>query len=142
MAFMFPIVMAVLNLSSVAAIWLGADRVADGELQIGALIALLSYLIQILMSVMMATFVAVLTPRASVSANRIGEVLHTESAVAQAVNPVTSRPSARCCASTTSSSATPAQSTRSCATSPSRSAPEPPWRSSAPRDRARPPSST
>ena len=85
MAFMFPIVMAVLNLSSVAAIWLGADRVADGELQIGALIAFLSYLIQILMSVMMATFVAVLTPRASVSANRIGEVLHTESAVAQAV---------------------------------------------------------
>ena len=92
MAFMFPIVMAVLNLSSVAAIWLGADRVADGELQIGALIAFLSYLIQILMSVMMATFVAVLTPRASVSANRIGEVLHTESAVAQAANPVTSLP--------------------------------------------------
>ena len=89
MAFMFPIVVAVLNLSSVAAIWFGADRIADGKMQIGALIAFLSYLIQILMSVMMGTFVAVLTPRASVSANRIGEVLHTESSVPQPVDPVT-----------------------------------------------------
>jgi len=92
MAFMFPIVIAVLNLSSVAAIWFGADRVASGDLQIGALIAFLSYLIQILMSVMMATFVAVLTPRAAVSADRIGEVLNTESAVAQATNAVTEIP--------------------------------------------------
>ena len=64
MAFMFPIVMLVLNVSSVAAIWLGGDRIGDGEMQIGSLIAFLSYLIQILMSVMMATFVAVLAPRA------------------------------------------------------------------------------
>ncbi len=92
MAFMFPIVIAVLNLSSVAAIWFGADRVASGDLQIGALIAFLSYLIQILMSVMMATFVAVLTPRAAVSADRIGEVLATESAIAQAADPVTEIP--------------------------------------------------
>jgi ATP-binding cassette subfamily B protein len=92
LAFMFPIVMAVLNLSSVAAIWFGAERVANGEMQIGALIAFLSYLIQILMSVMMGTFVAVLTPRAAVSADRIGEVLHTESAVAQAADPVTELP--------------------------------------------------
>ncbi len=89
MAFMFPIVMAVLNLSSVAAIWFGADRIASGEMQIGALIAFLSYLIQILMSVMMGTFVAILTPRASVSAGRIGEVLEAESSVAQAEDPVT-----------------------------------------------------
>lgn len=89
LAFMFPIVMAVLNLSSVAAIWFGADRIADGELQIGALIAFLSYLIQILMSVMMGTFVAILTPRAAVSADRIGEVLNAESSVSQAAQPVT-----------------------------------------------------
>ena len=89
LAFMFPIVMAVLNLSSVAAIWFGADRIADGELQIGALIAFLSYLIQILMSVMMGTFVAILTPRAAVSADRIGEVLDAESSVVQAAEPVT-----------------------------------------------------
>ncbi|MFN7148825.1 MAG: ABC transporter ATP-binding protein [Microthrixaceae bacterium] len=89
LAFMFPIVMAVLNLSSVAAIWFGADRIASGELQIGALIAFLSYLIQILMSVMMGTFVAILTPRAAVSADRIGEVLNAESSVSQAAEPIT-----------------------------------------------------
>jgi ATP-binding cassette subfamily B multidrug efflux pump len=89
MAFMFPIVMAVLNLSSVAAIWFGADRIASGELQIGALIAFLSYLIQILMSVMMGTFVAILTPRAAVSAGRIGDVLDAESSVVQAADPIT-----------------------------------------------------
>ena len=58
MAFMFPIVMLVLNLSSVAALWFGADRIDSGDMQIGALIAFLSYLIQILMAVMMATFMA------------------------------------------------------------------------------------
>jgi ATP-binding cassette subfamily B protein len=89
MAYMFPIVMATVNLSSIAAIWIGGNRVASGDMQIGALIAFLSYLIQILMSVMMGTFVAVLTPRAAVSADRIGEVLETESAVAQAADPVT-----------------------------------------------------
>ncbi len=89
MAFMFPIVMATVNLSSVAAIWIGANRISSGEMQIGALIAFLSYLIQILMSVMMGTFVAVLTPRAAVSADRIGEVLETPSSVAQAAEPVT-----------------------------------------------------
>ena len=65
-------------MSSVAAIWIGADRIGNGEMQVGALIAFLSYLIQILMSVMMATFVAMLTPRASVSADRIEEVLDAE----------------------------------------------------------------
>ena len=63
MAFMFPTVVFVLNASSVAAIWIGADRIGNGQMQVGALIAFLSYLIQILMSVMMATFVAVLAPR-------------------------------------------------------------------------------
>ena len=89
LAFMFPIVMAVLNLSSVAAIWFGADRIAGGEMQVGALIAFLSYLIQILMSVMMGTFVAILTPRAAVSAERIGDVLHAASSVVQSPDPVT-----------------------------------------------------
>jgi ATP-binding cassette, subfamily B, multidrug efflux pump len=89
MAFMFPTVMLVLNLSSVAAIWFGADRIGAGKMQIGALIAFLSYLIQILMSVMMATFVAMLTPRASVSADRIVEVLDSESSVVPPSAPVT-----------------------------------------------------
>jgi len=90
MAFMFPIVLVVLNASSVAAIWIGADRIQSGAMQIGALIAFLSYLIQILMSVMMATFMAFLVPRASVSADRIQEVLDTESSVVAPARPVTS----------------------------------------------------
>ena len=81
MAFMFPSVMLILNASSVAALWIGGDRIASGEMQIGALIAFLSYLVQILMSVMMATFVAILWPRASVCAVRIEEVLDTEPVV-------------------------------------------------------------
>jgi ATP-binding cassette subfamily B protein len=89
MAFMYPTVLLVVNLSSVAAIWLGGDRIGAGDMQIGALIAFLSYLIQILMSVMMATFVAVLAPRASVSAERIEEVLDAESSVVAPEQPVT-----------------------------------------------------
>ncbi len=89
MAFMFPTVVLVLNASSVAAIWLGADRIGNGDMRVGALIAFLSYLIQILMSVMMATFVAVLAPRAAVSAERIEEVLHATSSVVPPAAPVT-----------------------------------------------------
>ncbi|MGN6501579.1 MAG: ABC transporter ATP-binding protein [Pseudolysinimonas sp.] len=80
-ALMFPMVMLVLNVSSVAVLWFGAFRIEDGELQIGSLTAFLSYLIQILMAVMMATFLAVILPRAAVSADRIGEVLETEPSV-------------------------------------------------------------
>jgi ATP-binding cassette subfamily B protein len=89
MAFMFPTVTITLNLSSVAAIWFGADRVAAGSLSIGALVAFLSYLAQILIAVMMATFMAVLVPRAAVCADRIQEVLDTESSVATSATPVT-----------------------------------------------------
>ena len=89
MAFMFPTVVLVLNTSSVAAIWIGADRIGNGQMKVGALIAFLSYLIQILMSVMMATFVAVMAPRASVSAERINEILDARSSVAPPANPVT-----------------------------------------------------
>ena len=89
MAFMFPTVMLVLNVSSAAVLWFGADRVGSGHLQIGALVAFLSYLVQILMSVMMATFVAMLWPRAAVCAERIQEVLSTQSSVAPPAQPVT-----------------------------------------------------
>ncbi|HEV7722322.1 MAG TPA: ABC transporter ATP-binding protein [Iamia sp.] len=92
MAFMFPIVFTVLNASSVAAVWFGAGRIDSGEMQIGALVAFLSYLIQILMAVMMGTFVAVLTPRAQVCAERIEEVLRKETTVADAPGAVTTLP--------------------------------------------------
>ncbi|WP_120522384.1 ABC transporter ATP-binding protein [Arthrobacter celericrescens] len=90
MALMFPVVILVLNVSSVAVIWFGAFRIEDGSMQVGTLIAFLSYLMQILMSVMMATFMAVMIPRAAVSADRIGEVLRTESSVRPPLDPVLS----------------------------------------------------
>jgi len=89
MALMFPVVMAVLNVSSVAVLWFGAFRIEDGSMQVGTLMAFLQYLMQILMAVMMATFMAVMIPRASVSADRIGEVLDTESSVVPPLQPVT-----------------------------------------------------
>lgn len=90
MALMFPVVMLVLNVSSVGVLWFGAFRIDSGEMQIGTLIAFLSYLVQILMSVMMATMMAVMIPRAAVCADRITEVLQTEPSVVAPVNPVTS----------------------------------------------------
>lgn len=78
MALMFPAVMLIMNLSSVGVIWFGGHLVASGSMQIGALTAFLSYLIQILMAVMMATFMFVMVPRAEVCADRIMEVLGTE----------------------------------------------------------------
>ncbi len=92
MGLMFPTVFLIVNSSSVAAIYFGANRVNTGELKIGALIAFLSYLLQILMSVMLATYMAALVPRASVSAERIQEVLDTPSSVADAASPITTLP--------------------------------------------------
>src|SRR6185295_14995858 len=81
MAMMFPTVMLVLNVSSVGVLWFGADRVGSGQMQVGALTAFLSYLAQILMSVMMATFMLMMVPRASVCGDRIAEVLGTHTSV-------------------------------------------------------------
>ncbi|HEX8509641.1 MAG TPA: ABC transporter ATP-binding protein [Propionibacteriaceae bacterium] len=81
MASIFPIVMLVMNVSSVAVLWFGARRIAAGQMEIGSLTAYLAYLVQILMSVMMATFLLMLAPRAAVCAERIQEVLRTESSV-------------------------------------------------------------
>src|ERR1700674_757405 len=88
MVLIFPTVMLVLNASSVAVLWFGAGRVDSGQMQIGALTAFLMYLMLILTSVMMATFMAIMIPRAAVCADRIGEVLETESSVTPPANPV------------------------------------------------------
>ncbi|HWU20090.1 MAG TPA: ABC transporter ATP-binding protein [Nocardioides sp.] len=90
MAAMFPIVMVVANGASVALIWFGGHRVADGTMLPGALTAYLSYLMQIVMSVMMSTFMLMMVPRSAVCADRIGGVLDTDSSVTPAVRPVTS----------------------------------------------------
>jgi ATP-binding cassette subfamily B multidrug efflux pump len=88
MVLIFPTVMLVLNASSIAVLWFGAGRVDSGQMQIGALTAFLMYLMLILTSVMMATFMAIMIPRAAVCADRIGEVLDTESSVVPPANPV------------------------------------------------------
>lgn len=89
MAMMFPSVFLVMNVSSVAVVWFGAFRIADGALQVGQLTAYLAYLTQILMSVMMATMMLMIAPRAAVSARRITEVLGTTTSVTPPSHPVT-----------------------------------------------------
>ncbi|MEI5011218.1 ABC transporter ATP-binding protein [Streptomyces sp. PmtA] len=88
MALMFPIVMTVVNVSSIAVVWFGAHRIDSGGMQIGALTAFLAYLMQIVMAVMMATFMFMMVPRAEVCAERIEEVLATESSVVPPAAPV------------------------------------------------------
>jgi ATP-binding cassette, subfamily B, multidrug efflux pump len=88
-ALMFPVVTLVLNVSSVAVLWFGAYRIEDGSLQVGSLIAFLSYLVQILMAVLMASMLAFFLPRAAVSSDRIGEVLGTPSSVVLPTSPIT-----------------------------------------------------
>ncbi|MFG2605608.1 ABC transporter ATP-binding protein [Streptomyces sp. NPDC048514] len=89
LALMFPMVMTVVNVSSIAVVWFGAHRIDSGEMAIGDLTAFLAYLMQIVMSVMMATFMFMMVPRAEVCAERIQEVLTTDSSVVPPVAPVT-----------------------------------------------------
>ena len=87
MAMVFPIVMFILNASTVAVMWFGAQRIDAGQMQIGSLVAFMAYLLFVLMSVMMATFMATMIPRAAVSAGRIMEVLDTDTTVVDPLQP-------------------------------------------------------
>jgi ATP-binding cassette subfamily B multidrug efflux pump len=89
MALMFPVVMLVVNCSSVAVIWFGSNRIDAGDMTIGAMVAFLSYFTIILMSIMMASFVLMMAPRASVSADRIVEILDTDTSVHVPSQPTT-----------------------------------------------------
>ncbi|GAC1363252.1 MAG: hypothetical protein NVSMB4_19760 [Acidimicrobiales bacterium] len=90
MSSMFPLINLIINVSSVGVLWVGASRVSSGAIHVGSLVAYLSYLVQILISVVMATFVLSMVPRAAVSAQRIQEVLDTESSVVPPSEPVRS----------------------------------------------------
>ena len=92
-ALMLPVTTLVINVSSVALIWFGGLRIDAGQMQVGSLIAFLSYFMQILMAVLMATFILVMLPRASVCAERITEVLSTTPAITSPGRP--SRPERR-----------------------------------------------
>jgi ATP-binding cassette subfamily B protein len=88
LAALFPVVMLIVNISSVAVLWYGGHRVDTGQMEIGSLTAFLSYLMQILMSVMMGTFLLMQVPRSAVCADRISEVLETASTVVPPERPV------------------------------------------------------
>ena len=88
MALLLPSIVLILNASSAAVLWVGAVRISAGQTQIGDLTAFLVYLAQIMLAVMMATFMLMMVPRAAVSAERIGEVLGTQSSVAPPADPV------------------------------------------------------
>jgi ATP-binding cassette subfamily B protein len=88
MAAMFPTVSLIINVSSIGVLWIGADRIGAGEMQLGSLVAYLSYLVQILIAVVMLTFMVSMLPRASVASERIVEVLDTESSVVPPRHPV------------------------------------------------------
>ena len=92
LASMFPTVMLVANLASVAVLWFGGHRVENGQMEVGELTAYLSYLMQIVMSVMMGTFMLMMIPRSAVCADRIIEVLDTDSSVVPPAEPVTDLP--------------------------------------------------
>ena len=87
-ALMLPVTTLVINVSSVALIWFGGLRIDAGQMQVGSLIAFLSYFMQILMAVLLATFMLVLLPRASVCAERISEVLTTTPGITSPEHPV------------------------------------------------------
>jgi ATP-binding cassette subfamily B protein len=89
MAALFPIVMVVANVASVGVLWFGGHRVEQGHMEVGALTAYLAYLMQVIMSVMMSTFMLMMVPRAAVSADRIMEVLDTEAEMTPPGRPVT-----------------------------------------------------
>jgi ATP-binding cassette subfamily B multidrug efflux pump len=88
MALTFPVVMLIMNLASVLVLWFGAREIEAGDMQIGSLTAFLSYIMYILMAVMMSTMIFMMIPRASVAAERIGEVLETRSSVVDPESPV------------------------------------------------------
>ncbi|MBT0566471.1 ABC transporter ATP-binding protein [Williamsia sp. CHRR-6] len=87
-ALMFPVVTVITNLTIVAIIWIGGYLISGGSVEIGALTALMNYVMQILMAVMMASFLAMMAPRAAVCAERITEVLDTETSVIPAAAPI------------------------------------------------------
>jgi ATP-binding cassette subfamily B protein len=92
MAATFPTVMLIINISSVSVIWIGGNRIGAGDMEIGAMVAYLTYLIQILFAVVMVTFMVSMVPRAAVAAERVVEVLDTPSTVRQPDHPVTEVP--------------------------------------------------
>jgi len=88
MAILFPLVMFVMNATSVSVLWFGARRIDNGQMQIGALTAFISYIVFILMAVMMSSLIFVMIPRAMVASERIVAVVDTKPTVLPPIQPV------------------------------------------------------
>jgi len=84
---MFPLIMMILHLATAAVLWFGGHRVDEGLLEVGQMTAFTQYLLQILMALMMGVFMMMMVPRAMVSAERIGEVLRTETSLHEPLQP-------------------------------------------------------
>ena len=91
-AAMMPMIMFVVNLSSVFVVWFGGHRIDAGEMRLGALTAFIAYILQILIAIMMAMYVFMTAPRAAACAERIREVLDTEPAIADPATPAGNAP--------------------------------------------------
>ena len=89
---LFPLVMLVLDVTIVGVIWFGGHQVGDGDVEVGTLIAFMSYLMQILMGIVMASFMTIMIPRAAVCAERISEVLATSPTITSSPDAVDTFP--------------------------------------------------
>lgn len=89
---LFPLVMLVMNVTIAAVFWFGAVRVDQGTLEVGAVMALMQYIMQVLFGIVMGTFMAMMIPRAVVSAGRIMEVLNSKSKLTSPENPILEQP--------------------------------------------------
>ena len=81
MTFMMPLMMMIMNLVTVLIIWVGAGQISDGSLQVGDMMAFITYTMQIVMSFLMLTMISIMLPRAAVSAERINEVISAEKSI-------------------------------------------------------------
>ncbi|MBE5966806.1 MAG: ABC transporter ATP-binding protein [Lachnospiraceae bacterium] len=81
MTFLMPALMLLMNLISILIIWVGADKIDSGTMQVGDMIAFIQYTMQIIMSFLMLTMVSIMLPRASVSAKRIDEIISTDNTI-------------------------------------------------------------
>ena len=90
---MFPLVMLILNVTTTAVLWFGAIRINDGTMEVGTIMAFMQYIAQVLFGIVMATFMAMMFPRAVVSAERITAVLNSKSTLEEPTDPVLVQPS-------------------------------------------------
>lgn len=93
MSFMMPTLMLIMNGISLLIVWVGAHGIDNGTMQVGNMMAFIQYTMQIVMSFLMISMVSIMLPRASVSANRINEVIETDEAIKDSEEPKKLNPS-------------------------------------------------